>query len=289
MTAVLILHISNGDCAADLLEQSALPGQVLAWNDVVYDGIREPGWPSEAGLKQRARFLEELTDGGRSRGEILVQLREQYDGLKAAFHAGHVVLWFDACLFDLAVLAHVLTCLRHLGVETADLICVASYPGIELFDGLGQLTPEQLAPLYDQRQAVTSEQFDFAELVDRAFAQQDLDALKDLSELDDAPLRRIPAAAERWLVEQPDPETGLGRLEELVLEAIRDGHEMPSKIFAAVAAADIHPQYWGDTTLWAKINGLADREPPLVKIDGPSPRLPQWGRFDSDSYRVRSA
>ena len=92
----------------------------------------------------------------------------------------------------------------------------------------------------------------------------------------DAPLPWIPAAVARWLLERPDPVTGLGRLEELALAAIRAGCETPGKIFASVAAADTPPQFWGDTTLWAKINALAEREPPLIRIDGPVDRLPQW-------------
>jgi hypothetical protein len=81
----------------------------------------------------------------------------------------------------------------------------------------------------------------------------------------------------RWRLERPDEKTGLGRLEQLTMDAIRAGLQAPADIWARVSAADTHPRYWGDTTLWAKINGLADRNPPLVKIVGPKERLPQWG------------
>jgi hypothetical protein len=97
----------------------------------------------------------------------------------------------------------------------------------------------------------------------------------------------IPAAVTRWLQEQPDPRTGLGRLENLTLEAIHNGCNTPGAIFAAVAKADTPPQFWGDITLWAKINALADREPALVRIDGPTPRLPQWeGVADLKQFRI---
>ena len=33
---------------------------------------------------------------------------------------------------------------------------------------------------------------------------------------------------------------------------------------------------WRDITPWAKINGLATRTPPLVKIQGPAHLLLQW-------------
>ena len=98
----------------------------------------------------------------------------------------------------------------------------------------------------------------------------------ELSAMAAAPLPWVPAAVKRWLQEQPDPESGLGRLERLILAAVREGCQTPGKIFASVAAADTPPQFWGDTTLWCKINGLADRVPPLVRVEGPTDRLPQW-------------
>jgi len=100
--------------------------------------------------------------------------------------------------------------------------------------------------------------------------------LTGLSRMRDAPLPWVPAAVARWLQEQPDSASGLGRLECLALAAIRAGRETPEEIFASVATADTPPQFWGDTTLWAKINALAQRQPPLVKIEGPQGRLPQW-------------
>ena len=166
-----------------------------------------------------------------------------------------------------------------------NLILLESVP----FDGLGQLLPSQLATLYDQRRPATPTQFRFAEIVDAAFAGQDQAQLVALSGWVDAPLPWIPAAVTRWLQERPDPGTGRGRLEQLALAAIRDGCETPARIFAAVAAMDTHPQYWGDITLWAKINALADRQPPLVRIDGPAERLPQWpGKADLARFRITS-
>jgi len=138
------------------------------------------------------------------------------------------------------------------------------------------MRPDQLACRYGHRQPVTATQFRFAARVDEAFATQEAGGLIELSQITNAPLPWIPAAVTRWLQEGPDPVTGLGRLEELALRSIRAGCETPAKIFTSVAAADTPPQFWGDTTLWAKINGLAARQPPLVRIDGPTDRLPQW-------------
>ncbi len=283
------LHITSGDCAGGSLAKSGVPGEVFVWHDILYDGPRNPGWPDEVTLRARAEFLAQSTAGGLDRARVLRTLRAQYRKLAAAAGYDRIVLWFDACLFDQSMLVHILACLRYQGIREVELLCVDAFAGIEPFHGLGQLRPAQLASLYDHRRRVTVSQFRYAARVDKAFATKDSALLPDLSQSTDAPLPWIPAAVKRWLQEQPDPATGLGRLERLALAAIRDGCETPGAIFSSVAAADAPPQFWGDTTLWAKINGLADRTPPLVRIKGPTARLPQWvSRVPLTSFRIKS-
>lgn len=270
------LHLTSGDIAGDSLAKAGLSGEIFVWHDIVYDGPRNPGWPTEETLKARALFLEETTAGGLDRASILATLRNQYHKLEGAARYDCVILWFDACLFDQAMLAHILTCLHQQHIPNVELLCVDTFPGIIPYHGLGQLSPEQLASLCGQHRLVTQEQYAFALLVDQAFATQDVAALSALSGMHDAPLPWVPAAVARWIQEQPDALSGLGLLERLAFDAIRGGDDTPAKIFTTVAAADAPPRFWGDITLWAKINALANRVPPLVQIKGPSDRLPQW-------------
>ena len=282
-------HITSGDIAGSRLAESSIPGEVFVWHDILYDGPRNPGWPDDGTLVARATFIEDSTGGGLKKAFILDTLKEQYIKLAAAEKYNKIVLWFDACLFDQSMLAHILTCMHHKGIKKVELLCVDAFPGIEPYNGLGQLRPPQMASVYDQRKQVTNEQFQFAKIVDEAFANQDQNSFSEFLRMTDAPIPWIPAAVTRWLQEQPDPETGLGRLESLALEAIRSGCEKLWDIFTAVAAADTPPQYWGEITLWAKINGLADRNPPLVQIEGPLPRLPQWeGIAELKSFRIKA-
>lgn len=282
-----ILHITSGDVAGGILAESGLSGEVLVWHDILYDGPRRPGWPDDDTLEARAGFLEKATGGGLSKAYILDTLNTQYNCLRRADEYDGVVLWFDACLFDQAMLCHILACLRFLEMERAELLCIDAYPGIEPFHGVGQLSAEQLASVFHLRHPLTKAQWVFAERVDRAFAIQDPAQLKELAGWEEAPLPWVPAAVRRWLAEQPDGSTGLGRLETLALDAIRAGRRTPAEIFAFASTRDTPPQYWGDITLWARINGLADREPPLVRIQGPAQRLPQWeGIADLKSFRI---
>ena len=271
-----ILNIINGDGAGNCLRKSGISGDVLVCRDLLYDGPRAPGWPEESNLRERAIFLAALTGGGMTEETILEALQDHYRQLSAADRYENVVLWFDGCLCDQAMLVHTLVCLQHLGLAQAELICIGSFDGIVPFNGLGQLKPHQLASLYEKSRPVTAAQFEYAAVVDRAFADRDLVLLGELSQDADAPLAFMPGAVNRWLQEQPDPETGVGRLESLVLRALFEGCHTPGEIFSRVAAGDESPQFWGDTILWQKINGLADRKPPLVIIEGPAARLPQW-------------
>jgi hypothetical protein len=194
------LHITSGDIAGGRLVKAGLPGEVFVWHDIIYDGPRCPGWPDERTLDARAVFLEEVTAGGLDRRLVLETLRSQYRKLAEAAADRHIVLWFDACLFDQSMLAHILTCLLCQKVRRVDLLCVEAFPGIVPFHGLGQLRPDQLASLYGNRQPVTDSQFRFAVQVDEAFATQDPGMLTELSQATNAPLaldpcRRRPMAA----------------------------------------------------------------------------------------------
>jgi hypothetical protein len=281
------LHLTSGDCAGELLTKSGISGEVFVWHDILYDGPRIPGWPDTANLEARARFLEGETGGGLKREFILATLLEQYRKLADAAGCERVVLWFDACLFDQSMLVHVLNCLSLREIRQVELLCVAEFPGIVPYHGLGQLQPSQLDALYDQRRPVSQAQFDYSRIVDLAFANRDQTLLSELAGQVGAPLPWIPSAVTRWLQELPDPATGLGRLEDLILKAIRAGAHTPGEIFSRVAALDTPPQFWGDSTLWKKINGLADRRPPLLEIAGPQPRLPQWqSDVDLNLFRI---
>jgi hypothetical protein len=277
------LHITSGDNAGGTISKTGIDGDLFVWHDIMYTGPRNPGWPNADTLLARAAFLESETGGGLKKDFLLESLKNQYDKLKNAASYDRIVLWFDACLFDQSMLAHILTCLKFQGITKVELLCVDAFPGIDPYDGLGQLTAEQLVSVYNQRRPVTTDQFAFAVEVDKAFALQDKSAFAKLSSHTNAPLPWIPAAISRWLLEIP--ESGLGRLEQLALDAVKSGCTTPIEIYKHTSKNDSHPQFWGDTTLWGKINSLADRQ--MVYIEGPTAKLPVWECQGMDDYRVR--
>jgi len=271
-----ILHITSGDCAAEIMAKANLDGEVFVWHDVMYDGPRQPGIPTDDIINARAEFLEGLTGGGLSKTLITKTLKDQYKKIDNLEKYDKIVLWFDACLFDQSMLAHILTCLLAKKYFSVKLLCVDKFPEIVPYNGLGQLTPLQLEKLYPMRKPVTTAQFQFAKKVDAAFATQNFGILNEMAIKKDLPLPWVSNAAKRWIEEQPNSKTGLGKLETLILSAIKNEIKKPWDIFKYVAKKDSLPQYWGDSTLWQKINELADKKPSRIKINGPKKRLPQW-------------
>jgi len=221
------LHITSGDSAGDILKESGIPGDILVWHDVLFDGPRSPGFPDEAALKLRASFLSEMTGGALKSEAIIATLNTQYEQLKRCGLYEEVLLWFDGCLFDQSMLVHVLACLSDLKVRDVNLICINAFDVIEPFHGLGQLNAQQMTSLVKLSYPVTDEQFEFAVVADNVFAVRDQESLKELAQSIDAPLPYVPAAADRLLEELPDNESALGRLESLVMEAVGVGCNNP--------------------------------------------------------------
>lgn len=285
------LHITSGDIAGQVLADSNLTGEILVWHDVLYDGTRKPGWPNEPDLRARALFLSEFTDGGLSEEVISQTLSDQYDRLNHLDAGTEIVLWFDGCLFDQTMLAHVLVCLqKEQGKRSIQVLVIDKFSGIEPYHGLGQLSPAQLAGCFSDRVEVTEKMCQFAWQVEEAFSSQDLSLLEGLAKMENVPLPQIPAATQRWLEEQPDQQSGLGRLERMILEAVGGGASSPGEIYTRVAQMETPPQFWGDISLWAKINHLAHCDPPRLALSGPKNRLPQWeGRDILPLFTVRLA
>lgn len=279
------LHITSGDFAGNLIKTAGFDGEVLVWRDVLYEGRRKSGWPDAATIDSRAEMLSASTGGGLTAATIRQGLLEQYEKISRASDYEAVLLWFDACLYDQAMLAHILSCLADINTDNAELICIDSYPGIVPFNGLGQLGIEGIQAIYPQRRKVSKAQFELAVKIDEAFSSQDTEQLRNLSSVQHPEYPWISAAITRLLQETPDTVTGLGKLETLALDAVKTGLSSPIEIFRYAAAHDTSPQYWGDTTLWAKLNSLADRK--LIKIDGPKSRLPQWiSEHPIESFKV---
>jgi hypothetical protein len=111
-----MLHVANGDHSLATLRGAGLPGQVIAWSDVLDQGpLRgEPATP--AFRLARARWLEE--NGAGTLPEVNAQLEAWDAALQAP--ADERVLWFEADLTCQLALLHHLVLVEASAVVTQE-------------------------------------------------------------------------------------------------------------------------------------------------------------------------
>jgi hypothetical protein len=259
-----MLHITNGDFAADLIRQSGVPGKVLPWRDVLHEGPVPGGLDLEKMSEVRSQFLMQ-PGWTTSAGEVLTEFRRRDHELRTGLSADEIVLWFEADLYDQLQILQILDWLGRHPPRRLSLICIGEFPGVAGFQGLGQLTPEQLAGLFPERPPVGRHQLDLAARAWEAFTRADPGTLNRLTREDTGGLEFLGAALLRLLSEYPLWTTGLGQTERAVLRALQNGPLGFDLLFAAVQGMEERP-FMGDTTLWTRIQTLARGPDPAVTI-----------------------
>jgi hypothetical protein len=283
-----MLHVTNGDCAADVIREAGLPGEVLPWRDVLHEGPVPARLPLEELSAVRARWMEErgwAEPGMSVAGEFAAR-----DRALAGFHAhDEVVLWFEHDLYDQLQLAQLLDwfAAQELGTTRLTLVCGDEY--------LGSSTPARLAERFPGRRSVTDAQLALGEAAWSAFRSPDPTAVSSLLAGDTSALPWLGEALRRHLEQFPSTRNGLSRSEQQALEALADGARTLRDVFLAHNHRE-DPVWLGDATLVSYVEDLARGNAPLVRIghggDGLLSRGVEltdagWAVLDAREDRVR--
>ncbi|HEX2645359.1 MAG TPA: DUF1835 domain-containing protein [Thermoanaerobaculia bacterium] len=261
-----LLHVLNGDCAADQLRDSGVPGRITVSADVLHEGPVPAGLSLERWRKTRARYLAESGYGDYD--QCLTTLTQWDRALEGYRSYDEVVLWFEHDLFDQLLLIRLLDWFstRDLGLTRLSLISIAEHPAVPRFIGMGQLTPEQMAGLMDRRQRVTGAQTVLARHAWRVFSAPEPVGIELLLKRDTSALPFLEGALRRHLEEFPAVRNGLSRTEEEILTVLAEGSTTFEDLFRTVQALEERP-YLGDTTFLRIVRELAARPWPLVRLE----------------------
>jgi hypothetical protein len=101
--------------------------------------------------------------------------------------------------------------------KTVRLICIGSFPGRPRFKGLGELTAEELAPLFESREPITAAQYAVARRGWDAFRAPEPTALDEFRRSDTAGMPFLAPALTRFLEDYPWTQDGLTRSERTLL------------------------------------------------------------------------
>jgi len=266
-----MLHIHNGDSAAGTAKKSDIPGEHLAWREALVCGPA-PGDLSEVEFRRvRARHLADAY--GVELEKCQNELREQEEALSRFSDHEEVVLWFECDLFCEIQLIYLLDWFAHrdLGQTKLSLICIAEFPGVEVFHGLGQLNEAQLASLFPQRQSVTAAQLQLGSKAWAAYSSSNPKKIESLLESDLAALPFLKSALVKHLRRFPSTDNGLGRIGNVSLELVAKGYGNFKSLFPAFIRRE--PEYgFGDAQLYLELKRLTNAMAPLLKLSSGSGR-----------------
>ena len=259
------LHVANGTCTTNIIEAAAIPGARSIWADPLYEGPVPAGLSDEELIGVRGRYLagpaadsavEPVNDLSRWRRTI--EAHDSYDEL---------VLWFEHDLFDQLNLIQILSWIRTRlpAGKSVSLVCIGSFPGHPRFQGLGELSPDELASLLETRRPVHDAEYVLAEQAWQSFREPSPEPLDNLRHSGTSALPYLAPALERFLQEYPSTTDGLSRSERRLLRLADRG---------PIGVADAFPRmhddedvyYITDCSLAALVGTLSRTSPPLVTI-----------------------
>jgi hypothetical protein len=255
------LHIHCGDASAKILKKSEVPGDIMVWREIYLEGPVPGNLSDEEFRKTRAKFISSSIPG-LIYENVLAGMNSSYEKPANAGKYEEVVLWFDSCMFDQTIMIHLieLCSKQDLSHTKLSLICIDR--------GLGELTMEELAALIDTRSNITRKQKTLANKAWKAFRSDTPESISKIINEDCSDLPYLQDALKRHLEQLPSITNGLNRTQNQILEAVSEGADNLIQIFKTVSEMETRP-FMGDTSLWQRIDELAECKTPLLKLQGP--------------------
>jgi hypothetical protein len=256
-----VVHITNGDCAAELIREAGIPGAVVPWRDALHEGPVPDGLSLDELSAVRARFIAGVGWGAFER--VLGDLGARDRALADCAHGDEVILWFEHDLYDQLQLLQVLDWLAgpSAGAARLSLVCDAEY--------LGSATPARLRERFPRRRSVSLGQLALAGEAWAAFRSPDPSGLADLLARDTAELPFLRAALRRHLQQFPSVSGGLSRSEAQALGAVAAGITRLREVYVASHHRQEDAVFLGDTVFAWYVEELSQaREPLVVGLDG---------------------
>ena len=256
-----MLHILNGETTEGLLAQTSIRGERFSVRDALIAGPA----PAVNGIEwRRLRAKHLATAYGVAVAQCESDLARQQEVFESFNDYKEVTLWFESDLFCQSNLLYVLDWCGYSELRAKlSLICIDGFPGRPNFRGLGELTPEELASLFDKRLQVTTAQLELAARAWQAYRSRDPRALESLLQTDTSALPFLEDALRLQLARFPSVRNGLNRIEGTGLALVRAGVTRFVDLFARFTAAE--PGYGlGDAQLWNALRQLTQGKSPLL-------------------------
>ncbi len=247
------LHIRCGSDIKQGLEKAGFVGSFLEFSDPLCQGPVLDTVEDEF-LYARADFIKEAFGGDTDRA--LKQLKSQYDALNDLDKYEEIILWFEHDTYDQLILAKLLSAFTGRELPPVHLILISDYDVEPRFIGLGQLSPENLKSVWEQRKQVRTQQFEYGNRVWQAVIQPKPDAVEALIAEDESVIPEMRNALKRHLQQLPDKMRLLSLTEELSLKILQKEASSVGTVFRKLMLEEEPLPYLGDTMFWYEFQSL---------------------------------
>jgi hypothetical protein len=277
-----MLHIYNGGSTSGTLIEFGFAGEHKVFQEVLMEGPTPGGVSRAEFLDVRAGFLAKAYDIRLEKCKADQQDQEVW--LRGFAEHDETILWFEHDLFCQINLIHLLDWFSKQSRSSTrlSLICVGEFEGIKDFRGLGQLTGEQLASLFDTRHQVSDAELSVASRAWAAYCSSDPTQIEGLLDEDTTAMPFLRQALRLHLMRFPSIRNGLGRIENKAMEMIESGPIGFKSLFPRFAEAE--PVYGlGDSQFWSALKRIGESRHPLLSIGGIAR---DGAEFKSDRYHA---
>ncbi|MBW4686482.1 MAG: DUF1835 domain-containing protein [Komarekiella atlantica HA4396-MV6] len=273
------LHLRCGSDIQNKLAIAGFCGDFLEFADPYCQGPIPPNSNLSQFLNTRAAFISEAY--GVTLKDAQNRLEREYSQLCISHQYERVMLWFEHDPYDQLVLAHVLhhfwkiqSFPKHL-----ELICIDSFPGVERFVGLGQLSSEALCTLWERRHPITRQQLQLGDRVWKALSAESPQVLIQIVNTGTPEIPPMAKALRRHLQELPWVKNGLSLTQQLTLSILADKETMRvDKLFGTLVAEKEPLPYLGDTMYWYVLTQMLQSKRPPLEITTESLEEPWYKR-----------
>lgn len=262
------LHIRCGTDIKHHLAIAGFCGDFLAFADPYCQGPVIETNSLEEFIDIRAKFISNAYNFPKT-NELRERLGNEYSALDNARSYQSVNIWLEHDSYDQFILAKLLD---YFSVpahrpKQIKLITIEGFPGIKVFNGIGQLPPDALRVLWRDFKEVTEEQFSIGQQIWSELKSESPEALLKIVQAGTPKLPTMSKAVARHLQELPSLNSGLSLVEELTLRILADkGSINAARLFSWYTNHYEPLTFLGDTQYWDNIHRLATGKTPAIVI-----------------------
>ena len=282
-----VLHIRCGTDIVQALAVAGFSGDFLPFYDPYVHGPVPSTDSLDEFLEIRAGYISSSLHPNHE--EVINDLRQQYVALEQTHGYDAVYLWFEHDSYDQLILAKLLDLFSaaERRPDRLKLTCVTHYPGVKIFNGIGQLPPEALRTLWGEFKDVNPEQLALGQRAWAAICSPTPDALHEVIATGTPELPTMAIALERHLKQLPSVRNGLNLSENLTLQILDEkGNMNAARLFGWYTNHYEPLAFMGDMGYWQLLEGLADADYPAITLNKEREKPNQWQVVLSETGRL---